>query len=82
MQTDERGLEVGQRPDSAIGGLLYDAGRRWNAVATHAALEGHEMPAHAAARGYDRAEHPWLHNRRPHDLARRLREWWEQRWSA
>lgn len=64
------------RPDGAISGLLYDYELRVSAVGRHAAAEGATTTTtHRVLDSYDRTLHPWMHNRRPADIARRLHEW-------
>ena len=64
------------RPDGPLSGVLYDYGQRLTAARTHAVAEGHPTDARTILDSYDRTLHPWLHGRRPVDLAARLREWW------
>mgnify|MGYP006283828319 CR=1 FL=1 len=66
--------DLGDRPDGPISRLWYDHALRCNVAVNHAAAEGLYLSARAVSRGYDRAEHPYIHGRRPQDIARRLRE--------
>lgn len=71
---DSRGLEQPERPDSTIGGLLWDADRRHVAAKTHATFEGHDIDVRAVSEGYDKNLHPWMHGRRYADLVEWVRE--------
>ena len=62
------------RPDGIIGEVLWDWGRRFSAVSTHLHAEGGDVHPSAVIEGYDRALHPWLHGRRPADIAAKVRE--------
>jgi len=44
------------------------------AASTHAAVEGAEVGVRVILDSYDRAVHPWMHGRRLHDFAEKLRE--------
>lgn len=63
-----------ERPDGPVSGLFWDVGRQLSSVGNHESAEGHDAHPYAVVRGYDRALHPWLHGRRPSDLAQRFRE--------
>ena len=67
---------TGERPNGPISGLLWEYGKQLNAARTHAAAEGHSTDGRMILDSYDRTLHPWIHGRRPADLAERLREWW------
>jgi len=70
-----RGETRPPRPgDSVIRGMLYDAAVRHSAARNHAQIEGLSLDYRAVIEGYDKARHPWLHGRRPHDIADRVRE--------
>ena len=58
MPSDPR--DLGERPDGAISGILYDHTRRMNVCRAHALAEGYEFNDRAALEGYDRALHPWM----------------------
>lgn len=65
-----------ERPDGPISGLLYDLSRRHRAARRHALAEGyHDVPLKSVFVGYDRTLHPWMHGRRPHDIAERIQGW-------
>jgi hypothetical protein len=68
--------DIGERPDNDLVAVMYDLGLRGNVGRNHARFEGYAPPYGAILRGYDRAEHPWVHGRRPADLVERLRRWW------
>ena len=61
------------RPDG-IRALLFDLHRHHAAVANHQAFEGAEVQVSTALESYDRQLHPWLHGRRPADIAAKARE--------
>lgn len=71
--TDPR--DPGERPDGPLSGLFYDFTVRVNVGRNHAIAEGHEFVDRAVLEGYDRTLHPWMHGRRPQDLADRVRRW-------
>ena len=62
---------MSDRPDGPISGLIYDYSLRLAAGGNHALVEGHEIGARTVLESYDRVIHPWMHGRRPHDLAER-----------
>ena len=62
---------MSDRPDGPISGILYDHSCRLAASDNHALVEGHAVHARTVLDSYDRALHPWMHGRRPHDLAER-----------
>ncbi|RLM83684.1 hypothetical protein D3D02_16920 [Halobellus sp. Atlit-38R] len=62
------------RPDGPLSGLLYDHDQRLSAARRHTTAEGHETHPLTILDSYDRTLHPWIHGRRPADLARKLRE--------
>ena len=59
------------RPDGSISGILFDQSCRLAASDNHALVEGHVVNARTVLDSYDRVLHPWMHGRRPHDLAER-----------
>ena len=65
---------MSDRTDGSISGLMYDYSRRLSAGENHATVEGHEIDTQTVLESYDRALHPWMHGRRPHDLAERYGE--------
>ncbi|GGN84541.1 hypothetical protein [Haloarcula pellucida] len=65
---------VEDRPDSILGGMFWDWGRRFRAVSVHLHAEGGDVHPRAVIEGYDRALHPIMHGRRPHDIAQKVRE--------
>lgn len=65
---------MSERPDGPISGLLYEYSRRLSAASNHAVAEGHDVTGMTVLDGYDRTLHPWMHGRRPADLAERVRE--------
>ena len=67
---------TGERPDGAISGLLWEYDQQLNAARTHAAAEGHSPDTLSILDSYDRTLHPWMHGRRPADLADAIAEWW------
>ena len=66
--------DCGIRPDGPLSTLLYNAYVRHNVGLNHCFAEGCDLPRAAVLEGYDRTEYPWIHGRRPHDLARKLRD--------
>lgn len=58
-----------ERPDGALAGILYDFNRQLSAAGGHAAVEGHPVSSRQILDSYDRVLHPWMHGRRPSDLA-------------
>lgn len=72
MSADPR--DIGERPDGAISGLLYDHSRRLAACRTHAVAEGHDVHPRAVLEGYDRALHPWVRGWRPGEIRETLAE--------
>lgn len=65
------------RPDGPLSGLMYDYSQQLRAAGRHAAAEGHPATARTVLESYDRTLHPWMHGRRPEELAEKLRDWWE-----
>ena len=63
-----------EKPDGAISGILYQHDRQLRAVENHGAAEGHAVGTREVLDSYDRALHPWIHGRRPHDLIARVRK--------
>jgi len=61
------------RPDG-VRGLLFDLHRQSTAVAHHQFAEGADVQARTVFESYDRQLHPWLHGRRPADIAAKARE--------
>lgn len=59
------------RPDGPISGILFDYGLQLRAAGRHALAEGHDVGTRTVLDSYDRTLHPWMHGRRPHDLAER-----------
>jgi len=64
---------VTDRPDSIIGGVIWDKQRQCIAVGSHAAAEGKEISIRTTLESYDRTLHPWIHGRRPADIAEKAR---------
>lgn len=73
---DRLGNPIDEQPDGPLSGTLYRYHLEVHAAGTHALAEGHEVGVRTILKSYDRAEHPWLHGRRPHDLAERLWRGW------
>lgn len=63
-----------ERPDSTIGGLLWDHGRRVAATGNHELAEGCNVGVMTILDSYDRQLHPWLHGRRPEDIIAKAKE--------
>lgn len=59
----------------SLSDLLAEYGRQLETVDRHAAAEGHSVDGLRVLESYDRALHPWMHGRRPADLAEWLRGW-------
>ena len=60
---------------AALSGVLWEHHRRAYAAINHSAIEGRpEVDVRTVLDSYDRVEHPWMHGRRWHDLAQRVRE--------
>lgn len=55
---------------------MYDLQQRLVAGENHKSAEGLGVTSRTVLESYDRVLHPWIHGRRPADIARRLREWW------
>lgn len=70
------------RPTGPISGLFYEYTQQIQAAATHASAEGHSIGARTVLESYDRTLHPWMHGRRPDDLAEKIRGWFNQRGDA
>ena len=49
--------------------LLHDMCLRLNVGRNHAIAEGFQLSEGDLLQSYDRVEHPWMHGRRPHDVA-------------
>lgn len=49
--------------------MLWEFDRQVQAAGRHAAAEGHDVSVRTVLEGYDRTLHPWMHGRRPSDLA-------------
>lgn len=73
---DRLGTPVDEQPDGPLSGTFYRYTQELYAAQTHALHEGIEADPRAVLDSYDRNCHPWMHGRRPHDIARRLRSWW------
>lgn len=71
--------DLGDWPDGGLSGLLRDFALQCNVGRNHAYIEGYEPADRAVLEGYDRALHPYMHGRRPHDLARKARAWLAER---
>lgn len=74
----ETSANTTERPTGSVSGLLYDYSRRLRTATRHADAEGEEVHPQVILDSYDRALHPWIHGRRPHDLAERVRKWWSR----
>ena len=59
----------------SLSDLLREHGRRAEAIERHGAAEGQSVDVATALESYDRVLHPWMHGRRPVDLAARVRGW-------
>lgn len=68
---DRLGTPVDEQPDGPLSGMFYRYTLELNAALIHAAHEGHSVDPEAVLDSYDRNLHPWMHGRRPHDLAER-----------
>lgn len=64
------------RPTGALSGLMYYYSMQLSAASSHAAAEGSDVGARTVLESYDRTLHPWMHGRRPQDLADAARRWW------
>ena len=67
---------MSSKPDGALTGLLYELDQQQQAADNHMAAEGHNAQTVTVLDSYDRTLHPWMHGRRPPDIARTAREWW------
>lgn len=73
--SDPRNL--GERPEGpGFSPILYDMQQQITAARHHGLAEGADVDSLEVLESYDRQLHPWLHGRRPADIARRIREWW------
>jgi hypothetical protein len=60
--------------------MFWDWGRRYRAVSIHLHAEGGDVPPSAVTEGYDRALHPWMHGRRPEDIAEKVQDACDRVW--
>lgn len=65
-----------KRPDGPLTSLLFEFSQQLAAAERHAAAEGHSADARTVLESYDRTLHPWMHGRRPEDIAEKIRTWW------
>lgn len=63
-------------PEGCFSGLLWEYGQQLDAAETHAAAEGWTVNESVILDSYDRAEHPWMHGRRPADAIVAVCDWW------
>ena len=47
------------------------------AARTHGYAEGVDLSSMTVLQSYDRTLHPWMHGRRPNDIAAKVRAWFE-----
>ena len=73
---DRLGTPASEQPDGSLSSIVYEYHICVAAASTHCRHEGIQPDVEAVLDSYDRALHPWMHGRRPHDLARRARRWW------
>lgn len=66
------------RPDGPLSSVMYEYSQQLGAAGGHAAAEGHAVGARTVLESYDRTLHPWMHGRRPTDLAEQARKWWRR----
>jgi hypothetical protein len=64
-----------ERPDGPFSRIFWKYDRQLRAAGRHAAAEGTSVGAREVLESYDRALHPWMHGRRPHDIYERIRGW-------
>lgn len=75
MSAEHGPRDLGERPEGPMSGMLHDSMLRLNVGKNHCFAEGYDAPSRAILTGYDRTEHPWMHGRRAHDLAAKVRGW-------
>ena len=64
------------RPTGPVSSLMYEYSRQIHSIKRHADAEGLTVRPRTTLASYDRALHPWLHGRRPPQIAAHLRTWW------
>lgn len=57
------------RPRGPLSSVVWEFNRQLAAAQKHAAAEGKTVSARTVLESYDRTLHPWMHGRRPSDLA-------------
>lgn len=67
----------GQRPTGGLVEIMRSYDRQITAAQRHATAEGHPVEPLTVLESYDRVLHPWIHGRRPHDIGRKARCYWE-----
>ena len=70
-QTNDR-----EGPNGTLSELLYEYNLQLQATDRHAAIEGKSVDNHIVLESYDRVLHPWVHGRRPLDIAKKIKSWW------
>jgi hypothetical protein len=58
--------------------IMRQHDRQVSATRRHATAEGHTVDTMTVLESYDRQLHPWIHGRRPVEIAARVRGWLAQ----
>lgn len=64
-------------PDGSLSSVMWQHDLQLGACRRHAHAEGMDVQTMTVLDSYDRTLHPWMHGRRPHDIAEIVRTWFD-----